>query len=320
MIKKLAALAAMCILPLSGFAQARWPDKPVRIIVPWAPGGMTDGVARMLATKLATQLKQPFIVENRPGAGGMIAADFVAKAPADGYTLLFASAAITVNSTLMASQFKIDARKDYTPIILAASEPLVLTVPASSNAKSVADLVRLSKANSSGLSASHGGIGTTSHIAAEMFAQQAGAKVISVAYKGGAPATTALLTGEVQFSFANLATVKPHMEAGTLRGLAVTSEKRSSVLPNLPTMASTLPNFETGNWFGLLGPRGMPIDVVKKLNQSAVQVLNADDVRESISKTGGEIVASTPEQFERHLAEEVGRYAQVIKKAEIKPN
>jgi tripartite-type tricarboxylate transporter receptor subunit TctC len=318
MFKKAVATAALVLVPILACAQA-WPVKTVRIVVPWAPGGQTDAVARLLATKFGERFKQAFVVENRPGGGGMIGSDAVARAPADGYTLLFTSASISVNSTLMAAQYKLDPAHDLTPIVWAASEPLVLTVPAASKARTVAELVEISKASKSGLNGAYNGGGTTSQIALEMLKQQAGANIMSIPYKGGGPSTIALIAGEIDLCFATLATVKPQIESGKLRGLAVSTAKPSSALPALPTMTATYPGFESDNWFGLLGPRGLPADIVEKLNSTAVEALRSGEVYDIITKAGGEVIASTPEQFSRHLVDESARYAQVIKAGNMKP-
>ena len=321
MNRRNAVLAALSLASASGtsFAQASWPEKGVRIILPFAPGGQTDAVARLLATKLRDKFNQPFTVENRPGGGGMVATEMVARSPADGYTLVFTSASISVNTTLLAGQFKFDPVKDLAPIIWAASEPLALVVPVALKAQNVAELVALSKASANGLNGAFNGSGTTSQIALEMLKQQSGAKITSVPYKGGGPSTLALLAGEVDLCFATLATVKPHIDAGKLRALAVTTAKPSGVLPGVPTMMATYPDFEADNWFGLMGPRGIPADVMKKLNAAAVEALQSPDSRATISKTGGEVVASTPEQFARHMGDEIARYAKVIRTANIKP-
>lgn len=318
MIKKAVVAAALALVPFLACAQA-WPSKTVRIVVPWAPGGQTDAVARLLATKFGEHFHQPFVVENRPGAGGMIGSDAVSKAAPDGYTLLFTSASISVNSTLMADQYKLDPAKDLTPIVWAASEPLVLTVPANSKAKNVAELVALSKASKSGLNGAYNGSGTTSQIALEMLKQQAGANIMSIPYKGGGPSTVALMSGQIDLCFATQATVKPLIDTGKLRGLAVSTAKPSSVLPDLPTMSATYPGFESDNWFGLLGPKGLPADIVQKLNATAVQALRSGDVHDIIVKAGGEVIASSPQEFTRHLTEESARYAKVIKAGNIKP-
>ncbi len=315
-----AALSTLAAGPGLSFAQgAAWPDKTVRIILPFAPGGQTDAVARIVATKLGEKFHQPFVVENRPGGGGMVATEFVARAAPDGYTLVFTSASISVNTTLLAGQFKFDPVKDLTPIIWAASEPLVLVVPAALKAQNVTELVAMSKTSKNGLNGAFNGSGTTSQVALEMFRQQTGARLTPVPYKGGGPSALALLAGEVDLCFATLATVKPHIDTGKLRALAVTTARPSSVLPGVPTMMATYPDFESDNWFGLMGPRGVPAEVVKKLNAAASEALKAPDSRATIGKTGGEVVASSPEEFAKHLDVEINRYAKVIKAGNIKP-
>jgi tripartite-type tricarboxylate transporter receptor subunit TctC len=310
--------AAFALLPLAAAAQT-WPTKPVRIIVPFAPGGTTDTVARLIARKYTDNLKQSFVVDNRAGAGGMIGADLVAKAPPDGYLILFTSASISVNSTLMASQFKLDPTRDLSAVLWAASVPLVLTLHPSVPAKTVKELIDLSKRSKNGLNGAHNGSGTTSQIALEMLRQQTGARVEPVAYKGGGPSTIALLSGESDLCFSTLATVKPHIEAGRLRGIAVTTRKPSSVFPKLPTMASMYPEFESDNWFGMFGPPGLSRDIVGKLNTIGADGLRSPEVREVIAKDGGDVVASTPEQLAQHLAAEIKRYAKVIRAGNIKP-
>jgi tripartite-type tricarboxylate transporter receptor subunit TctC len=310
--------AALLAAPMITWAQA-WPTKTARIIVPFAPGGTTDVLARLLGKKFTESLGQPFVVENRAGAGGMIGTEVAARAPTDGYTLLFTSASLSVNTTLFASKFKFDPVKDLAPVIWASSVPLVLTLHPSVPAKTVQELIALSKRQPAGLNAGHNGSGTTSHIAVEMLAQQTGAKVVPIAYKGGGPTTTAVLGGEIDFVFATLTTVKPHIEAGRVRALAVTTRKRSSVFPNLPTMDSIYPGFESDNWFGLFVPTGTPKEIVAKLHALATEGLKSAEIREFIAKDGGDVVASTPDELGSHLRNEISRYAKVIKAGNIKP-
>jgi tripartite-type tricarboxylate transporter receptor subunit TctC len=312
-----AALIA-AVLPVSvAWAQA-WPSKPVRIIVPFAPGGTTDTQARMLARKYTDSLGQGFVVENRAAAGGMIGTEQVIKAPPDGYTLLFTSSALSVNTTLFASKFKFDPTKDLAPVILASSVPLVLTLHPSVPVKSVKELVALSKRHSTGLNAGHNGSGTTSHIALEMMSQQTGAKLVQIPYKGGGPTTIALLSGEIDMCFSTLTTVKPHIEAGKLRGLAVSTKKPSSIMPKLPTMDSMYPGFESDNWFAMFVAAGTPKEIVAKLHDLAADALKAPEMRDFILRDGGDVVASTPEELGTHLRNEIARYAKVIKAGNIK--
>jgi tripartite-type tricarboxylate transporter receptor subunit TctC len=311
-------LAALLSAPFVAFGQT-WPGKTVRIIVPFAPGGTTDVLARMLARRYGETLGQPFVVENRSGAGGMIDTEVAIKAPADGYTLLFTSASLSVNTTLFASKIKLDPTKDLAPVVWASSVPLVLTLHPSVPAKTVQELVALSKKQKGGLNAGHNGSGTTSHIAVEMLAQQTGAKVVPIAYKGGGPTTTAVLGGEIDFVFSTLTTVKPHIEAGRVRALAVTTRKPSSIFPKLPTMDSIYPGFESDNWFGMFVAAATPKEIVTRLHGLAVETLKSAEVRDFIVRDGGDIVAGGPEEFGAHFRSEIARYAKVIRAGGIKP-
>lgn len=320
MIVRIAAAIALIAAPLYGppAAAQTWPAKTVRILVPFAPGGTTDTQARLLARKYTDTLGQSFVVENRAGAGGMIGTEIAVRAPADGYTLLFTSASLSVNSTLLASKFKFDPVKDLAPVVWASSVPLVLVLHPSVPAKNVRDLIELSKRHKNGMNGAHNGSGTTSHIALEMLVQQTGARVAQIPYKGGGPTAIALLAGEVDFSFSTLTTVKAHIESGRLRGLAVTTRKPSSIFPKLPTMASIYPDFESDNWFGMFVAAGVPRDIIARLNSIAVETLRAPDVRELINRDGGDVVASTPEELGAHLRSEITRYAKVIKAGNIR--
>lgn len=314
----LSGLLILAPWSVCGVSAQTWPAKPVRIIVPFAPGGSTDLQARLLAKKYSDSLGQSFVVDNRAGAAGMIGTEMVARAPADGYTLLFTSASLSVNITLLGSQFKFDPLKDLAPVVWTSSVPLVLTVHPSVPAKTVKDLVAISKRDKRGLNGGHNGSGTTSHIALEMFRQQTGANLESIGYKGGGPTTIALLSGEIDFTFSTLTTVKPHIDARRIRGLAVSTKKRSGVFPDLPTMDSMYPGFESDNWFGLFVPAGVPKEIVARLNGLALDALKAPEMREVIAKDGGDIVGSTPEELGSHLRSEVERYAKVIKAGNIK--
>ena len=297
-------------------AQA-WPAKPVRIIVAVPPGGTTDLTARLLGKKYSDSLGQSFLVDNRPGASSMIGTELVIRSPADGYTLFFSSASLSVNATLFGAKYKFDPMKDLAPIIWTSSVPLVLTLHPSVPAKSVKELAALSKRTRKGLNGGHNGSGTTSHIALEMFRQMTGAAIESIPYKGGGPTTIAMLSGEIDFTFSTLSTVKSHVESGRLRGLAVTTKKPSRVFPNLPTMDSLFPGFEADNWFGLFAPSGISKDIVGRLHALAVEALRSPELREVIAKDGGEVVASSPEQLGAHLRNEIARYAKVIKAGNI---
>ena len=317
------AVVGSLIATLLGAASAeaqQWPAKVVRIVVPFPPGGTTDTLARLLAKRYTDALGQAFVVENRTGASGMIGTEAVARGPADGYTLLFTSASLSVNTTLFAGKFNFDPVKDLAPVIWAASTPLLLTSHPSVPARSVTELVELSKRQKGGLNGGHNGGGTTAHIALEMFAQHAGAKFVQIPYKGGGPTTIALLSGEIDLCFSSLSTVKPHIESGRLRGLAVTTRKPSSVFPRLPTMDSMYPGFESDNWYSMFAPAATPKDIVAKLQALAAAALKSQELREFMTREGGEIVASTPEELGAHLRGEIARYAKVIRAGNIKPD
>jgi tripartite-type tricarboxylate transporter receptor subunit TctC len=311
------AVLVVASFAAAGVAAQTWPAKPVRIIIPFAPGGSTDLQARLLAKKFTESLGQPFVADNRAGASGMIGTEVVARAAPDGYTLLFTSASLSVNTTLFASRIKFDPLKDLAPIIWTSSVPLVLATHPSVPARNAKELVTLSKRDRKGLNGGHNGTGTTSHIALEMFRQQTGATLESIGYKGGGPATLALLSGEIDFTFATLTTVKGHVESGRLKGLAVSTKKPSSVMPNLPTMDASFPGFESDNWFGLFAPTGISKDTIGRLHALAVDALKGAEMRDIIAKDGGDVVASSPEQLGSHLRGEVQRYAKVIKAGKI---
>jgi tripartite-type tricarboxylate transporter receptor subunit TctC len=315
--KMVVAVFGAALLSVVTATAQTWPAKSVRIILPFAPGGSTDLQARLLAKKYTDSLGQAFVVDNRSGASGMIGTEAVARAAADGYTLLFTSASLSVNTTLFASKIKFDPLKDLAPVIWTSSVPLVLTLHPSVPAKTVKELVALSKRNKKGLNGGHNGSGTTSHIALEMFRQQTGANLESIGYKGGGPGTIAILSGEIDFTFSTLTTVKSHVEAGRLRGIAVSTRKPSSVFPNLPTMDSLYPGFESDNWFGLFVPTGTSKEIIEKLHALALEALKAPEMRDIIAKEGGDVIASTPEELGAHLRSEIARYAKVIKAGNI---
>ena len=318
-IQTAALLVATLLLPSTTALAQQWPTKPVRIVVPFAPGGTTDAQARMLAKKYTETLGQGFVVENRIGASGMIGTDAVARGPADGYTLLFTSSALSVNTTLFAGKFKFDPVKDLAPVIWTSSVPLVLTLHPSVPAKNVKELIELSKRVKGGLNGGHNGSGTTSHIAIEMLSQFAGAQLEQIPYKGGGPTTIALLAGEIDLCFSTLSTVKPHIDSGRLKGLAVTTRKPSSIYPNLPTMVSMYPGFESDNWFALFVPTNTSKEIVSKLHGLALEALKSPEMREMIARDGGDLVASSPEALGAHLRSEIERYAKVIRAGNIKP-
>lgn len=299
-------------------AGAQWPVKPVRIIVPFAPGGTSDVQSRLIGRRVHEITGQPFIIENRGGAAGMIGAEATARAPADGYTLMFMSAALSVNATLYAARAKFDPIKDLAPLMLVSSAPMLLLTHPSVPVKTVAELVALSKRSKAGLNGGHNGAGTTSHIALEMLRQMAGVNAAAIAYKGGGPTLTAIVAGEVDFTFATLTTSKQQIEAKRLIPLAVTVARPIADYPKLPTLKSMYPEFESDNWFGFYAPAKVPRELLMRIHAVLVEAVKSPEVRGFIAKEGGEPIMSTPEEFDRHFRAEVARYAKVIKAGNIK--
>jgi len=305
-----AMLASTCVFPQS------WPARPVRIIVPFAPGGGSDIQARLLAKKFYEIFGQTFVVETRTGAGGLIGAEIVAKSPPDGYTALFTTASISVNVSLH-KKIAFDPVKDLQPLSLISSTPLVLVVHPSVPARSVKEFVALGKRRKEGLNAASNGSGTTSHLAIEMLKQAAGVSLVHIPYKGGGPAIAAVMGGETDFVFTTALTAQPHVKSGRVHGLAVTTLKKSPGFPDLPTMASVYPGFESDNWYAMFFPAGTPKDIVARLNAEIVKALKSPDIRDFITKEGGDPVGSTPEELAAYFKREVDKYAKIIKAGNI---
>lgn len=296
-----------------------YPSKPVRFISPYAPGGGTDTMARTLAQKLTESFGRQFVVENRPGAGGIVGTEATAKSPPDGYTILLGSKGpLTVNPALYA-KLPYDTLRDLAPISLISIVPALLAVHPSLPVKSVKELIALARARPGELTFSSSGIGGTGHLAGEQFAALARAKMVHVPYRGTGPATTALLAGEVTLSFGNLIALMPHVHAGRLRVLAVTSAKRLSAAPQLPTVAEAgLPGYEYVTWYGVLAPAGTPKDIIGKLNAELVKVARVPEMRERLTGEGGEVVGSTPEEFASYLKTELVNSAKLVKMANVR--
>lgn len=302
-------------------AGADFPSKPIRIVVPFAAGGTSDILARILAQSLGQVLKQAVVVENRPGAGGNIGSDFVAKSPADGYTLILASVGThAINSSLFANM-PYDPAKDFSAITLIATVPTVLVINPQVPARSVRELIELARKNSGKLTFASAGIGTTQQLAGEMLKEKAGIDIVHVPYKGGGPAVTDLLGGQVSLMFPNIPVAFNHIRSGKLRALAVASAKRSPALPDVPTMseATGYPKFEVSTWFGVLGAAGTPASIVSQLNQAIHIALQPTEVREKLAQQGAELLTSTPEEFAGYIREELAKWAAVVKRAGIKP-
>lgn len=295
-----------------------YPTRPIRFVVPFSAGGVNDIVARIVAQKSSEAMKQQWIVENRAGAGGNIGTDFVAKAAADGYTLLSGGMGSLVMNPLI-SKVPYDTLRDFAPIILIATAPNVLMTHPSLPAKSVRELIALAKARPGQLNYSSGGVGSTPHLSAALFAGMSGIKIVHVPYKGTAPATTDLLAGNVQLAFLGIPAAFPHIKNGKLRPLAVTGVRQTPALPQIPTVAeSGLPGYEVSPWYGVLAPAGTPQDIITRLNAEISKFMNTSDMREKLAAHGAEPAVSTPSEYTAQIKSDFTKWAQVIKDAGIK--
>ena len=311
-LKWLGAVAALA-LALPAGAQG-YPSKPIRFVVPYPAGGPLDTVARLLSQKVSEAVMQPVVVDNKPGAGGNIGADIVAKSPPDGYTILMGAVAThAINPTLYAS-IPYDPVRDFTPITQVASTPNVLVVNPAVPANDVKAFIAHAKANPGKLNFGSGSTGSAGHLAGELFNAQAGVKMTHVPYKGAAPAMQDLLGGRIELMFDNLASSLAQVKAGKVRALAVTTAKRSSLAPELPTIAeSGLPEFDISTWFGVFAPAGVPRDVADRLHAEFTRALAAPDVREKMLALGAEPVGNRPDEFAAYIRREAEKYARVIK-------
>jgi tripartite-type tricarboxylate transporter receptor subunit TctC len=300
------------------FAQS-YPVKPVRLIVPNAPGGGTDTVARLIAEKVSPALGQQIIVDNRGGAGGRIAAELVARSPKDGYTLLLGSAATLITGPALDADRKYDPIKDFAPISLAGTTAYMLVIHPSLPARSVRDLIALAKASRDRIAYATTGQGSPAHLGAELFQAMAGVKLLHVPFKGGAPAMLSLLQGETYVMVANFLTALPPVRSNRARGLGVTSLRRTSLAPDIPTIdESGLRGFELQQFYSVVAPAGTPADIVQKLNQEITQRLPTEDVRQRFAHEGIEVQTSTPAELAKLNAEQFFKWTRVIRQAGIK--
>ncbi len=297
-------------------AAQQWPAKAVRIIVPFGAGGGTDIQGRLLGQKFQQSMGQNFLVDNRSGGAGLIGAEVVVKSPPDGYTILFTTASLAVNVTLLSKRLNFNPVTDLVPVSWISSVPLVLVTHPSVPAKNLKEFIALAK-KSGKMNAAHNGSGTTSHLSVEMLNLFAGTKVTPIPYKGGGPAIVAQISGETDFTFATALAAQPFIKSGKVRPLAVTTAKRSSAFPDLPTMNTIHPDFEADNWYAMFFPKGTPKDIVGKLNAEIIKALKSPDVDGFIRKEGGEPVGSTPEELASYFKREVEKYAKVIKAAKV---
>ncbi|CUJ78606.1 tripartite tricarboxylate transporter substrate binding protein [Achromobacter aegrifaciens] len=317
LIRTLRALCAVALLGAAGAAQAAaYPDKPVRLIVPYAAGGGTDTAARMIARKLAPLLGQPVVVENKPGGATQIGTAFVASAAPDGYTLLMGTANLATNSVLYA-KLPYDVKKNLTPVVWATDVPVYLLLPAASPIRSLEDLKRAA-AQQQGLTFATAGTGSIPHLAGEQFAHQTGIALRHIPYKGSSEAATALVGGQVQMSFDNLPPVYAQVKAGRLRAVAIASQTRNPELPDVPTLAELGVPLSASSWWGVMAPAGTPKDVVALLNRQINAVLADPEVRSYFSRLGMQATGGTAEAFGRHIADETDRWRAVVKQAGVK--
>ena len=316
-VTRLAALLA-ALAATAAFAQP-YPAKPIRIVVPFAPGGNVDITARLVAPGLAEALGQPVVVENKPGAGGTIGADSVAKSAPDGYTLLMGSNSTFSVAPSLYPRNPYHPIRDLAPVIMIASGPFVLVVNANSPIASARSLVARSKAQPGKLTMSSAGTGSSNHLVGELFQELTGAKFTHVPYKGSGQALTDLMGGQVDLHFDQITSAASHIQGGKLRALMVTSAKRVPMLPEIPTNAEAgYPRFEATNVTGLIAPAGTPREVIDKLNAATQKVIAKPDIQERLATLGAEAVGGTPEQFAAYIREDFAKWTQIVKDADVK--
>lgn len=317
-MKKFLTIIALGFAAIAGAHAQAWPSKPVTLVVPFPPGGSTDSIARAIGPSLSKTFGQTFIVDNKPGATGTIGAAGVKRAPADGYTFLVTSLGPLVIAPHLIKGVQYDALNDFDHITVAVQAPNVLVVPANSPHKSLADVVAFQKANPEKMAFASSGNGSSDHLTAELFWLESGTTGLHVPYKGGAPAISDLLGGQVNASFQNVNAVLQHIKAGKLRALAVTGAKRSSVLPDVPTMTEAgVKNVDVYSWQAVVGPKGLPADLRTKFQAAVVAALNDPQVKTPLVALGLEVVANTPEQFAAFQQQEFARWKKVIEVRKI---
>jgi tripartite-type tricarboxylate transporter receptor subunit TctC len=316
-MKRFAIAAAALMLALNAAAQT-YPARPVKIVVPATPGGAIDLIARTLGEKLTAALGQPVVVENKPGASNNLGTDFVAKSPPDGYTLVIVASSHATNKHLF-KQMPFDPIKDFEPVVYTHVVPLLLAVHPSVPAKTVPELVDWIKANPDKAVYASSGPGSSLHMAAELFMSMTKTKMQHVPYKGSSAAHPDLLAGRTAMIFDTITAVRGHVKSGAVRGIAVTTAKRSSAMPELPTIAESLPGYDASTWGGILAPAGTPKDVVAKLNSAINAALKMEDVRARLMGAGIEIQGGTPEAFAEVIRIEVDKWGRIVKEAGIQP-
>jgi tripartite-type tricarboxylate transporter receptor subunit TctC len=319
LLSRFFAAALLGLVPLASLAQA-WPTKPVKIVVPFAAGGATDVVARLLAQKLTETWGQSVVVENRAGAGGNIGADAVAKSPGDGYTLLMTSGSIVTANPHMYKAMPFDPARDLVAITNVASGPQVIAVSTNVPARDLKELIALAKAQPKSVNFGSAGIGTQTHLAAENFAYSAGVELTHVPYKGESAAITDLIGGQIQLATPNLGAAIGFIQQGKIRALAVTSRERIPQLPEVPSASEVLPGFENAGWFGLMAPAGTPREVIDRIHHDSAKILLSDEFRAKLALQGMVPVANSPADFAAAIREESARWARVIRERGLTAN
>lgn len=313
------ALALVAGLAQTAFAQSDYPNKPIRMVVAWPPGSLIDVIARIISEPLREILGQPIIIDNRGGAAGNVGTDLAAKSPADGYTLLFTLSSHTINPKLY-DKLPFDVEKDFVPISLAAYIPQILVVNPNVAANNVKELIALAKANPGKLNYASVGTGSPGHIAGELFKLRTGIDIVHVPYKGGGPAVTDTIGGQVQMLFVSMPAAWQFVKAGRLKAIAVTSAKRSVTAPDVPTfLEAGVPDFVVDSWYGALAPAKTPPAVTARVNAALVKVLESPAIKEKLMAQGAEAAPSTPAEFDRVIKDELAKWEYVIRAANIKP-
>ena len=313
------ALSAVALIASQGAMAQDYPNKPVKMIVGFSPGGFTDVLGRLIAQKLQERLGRPVIVENKVGASGTIGADFVAKSKPDGYTLLMGHVNSNSIAPALYPKLPYDVLKDFTPIVHVASTPLLLTVHPSVPASDVASFIALAKKSPNSLRFASSGVGSAQHLAAEQFMLATRTQMNHIPYKGSGQAIVDLLSGQVELNFESPPNTLQHINVGKLKALGITSTKRSPLLPNVPTIAEQgLPGYEMGQWFGVFGPAGMPTELTHRIAGEIIAIIKSPDVVEKINQQGGEVIATGPERFAAFLPKDTAQWAKLIKDANVK--
>jgi tripartite-type tricarboxylate transporter receptor subunit TctC len=311
-----AGAVALPTLPRFAWAEA-YPTRPVRLIVPVAPGGAADITARLIGQWLSERLGQQFVIDNRPGGGANIGTEAVVRAPADGYTLLMIGGYNAINATLY-QKLNFNFIRDIAPVATLTRSSIVMVVNPSVAAKSVPEFIAYAKANSGKITMASPGSGTASHIAGELFKMMAGVDMVHVPYRGGGPALTDLIAGQVQIMFVTIVSPIEYIRAGRLRAIAVTTATRSEALPDIPTVGEFLPGYEASNWYGIGAPRSTPVEVIDKLNKEINAGLADPKIKARLADLGGDVLALSPAEFGRLIAEETEKWAKVVRAANIK--